>query len=53
MLLRSLAAAWLLAAVGAAPAAAQVVEAPYWLAAVIGSQSCDGQTDRSAGDAHC
>jgi hypothetical protein len=42
MLVRTLAAAWLLlAAVGAAPAAAQVVDAPHWLAAVTGSQSCD------------
>lgn len=42
MLVRTLAAAWLLvAAAGAAPAAAQVVETPHWLAAVTASQSCD------------
>jgi hypothetical protein len=42
MIVRTLAAAWLfLAAAGAAPAAAQVVDAPHWLAAVTGSQSCD------------
>jgi hypothetical protein len=42
MLVRSLAAACLfLAAAVAAPAVAQVVDAPHWLAAVTGSQSCD------------
>jgi hypothetical protein len=43
MLVRSLAAVWiLLAAAGAAPAAAQVVDAPHWLAPVSGvAQSCD------------
>jgi len=47
MLVRSLAAACLfLAAAVAAPAVAQVVDAPHWLAAVTGSQSCD----RDAGE---
>jgi hypothetical protein len=42
MPVRSLAAAWiLLAAAAAAPATAQVVDAPHWLAAATGSQSCD------------
>lgn len=42
MLVRSLAAVWLfLAAAAAAPATAQVVDEPHWLAPVGGSQSCD------------
>jgi hypothetical protein len=54
MLVRSLAVTCLLlAGVGAAPAAAQVVDAPHWLAAVIGAQSCDRQADRSVRDAGC
>lgn len=54
MLVRSLAAAWLLlAAAGAAPAAAQVVDAPHWLAAATGSQSCDRDAGESVRDANC
>ena len=54
MLVRSLAAACLfLAAAVAAPAVAQVVDAPHWLAAVTGSQSCDPQADESARAPHC
>jgi hypothetical protein len=49
MFLRTLAAAWLcLAAAGAAPAAAQVVETPHWLAAAGGAQSCDRGSARAA-----
>ncbi len=54
MILRTLAAAWLfLAAVGAAPAAAQVVDAPHWLAAVTGSQSCDRHASDATEAPHC
>jgi hypothetical protein len=51
MLVRTLAAAWLvLAAAGAAPATAQVVDAPHWLAPVIGAQSCEA---REPAEPHC
>ena len=44
MLVRSLAATCLfVVVVGAAPAVAQVVDAPHWLVAATGSQSCDRQ----------
>jgi hypothetical protein len=54
MLVRSLAAVWiLLAAAGTAPAAAQVVDAPHWLAAATGSQSCDRHTSELPEVPHC
>lgn len=54
MLARSLAAVWIfLAAAGAAPATAQVVDAPHWLAAATGSQSCDRQASDSTAAPHC
>jgi len=54
MFARTLAAAWLcLAAAGAAPAAAQVVDAPHWLAVVTGSQGCDRPAGESSPPPHC
>jgi hypothetical protein len=54
MLARTLAAAWLcLAAAGAAPATAQVVDTPHWLGAVTGSQGCDGQSGDSSPVPYC
>ncbi len=54
MLARSLAAVWLfLAAAAAAPAGAQVVDAPHWLAPVSGSQSCDRHAGESTEAPRC
>jgi len=54
MIVRTLAAVWiLLAAAGAAPAAAQVVDAPHWLAAVTGSQSCDRHASEPLPEVSC
>jgi len=54
MLVRSLAAACLfLAAAAAAPAVAQVVDTPHWLAAVTGSQSCDRDVGEPQSEVNC
>jgi hypothetical protein len=54
MLARSLAATCLLVvAVGAAPAAAQVVETPHWLAGATDSQACHRQAGEPAQAPNC
>ena len=54
MLARSLAAVWLfVAAATAAPATAQVVDAPHWLAPVSGPQSCDWHAGEATEGPHC
>jgi hypothetical protein len=54
MLARTLVAAWLcLAAAGAAPATAQVVDTPHWLGVVTGSQGCDRQAGESSPASYC
>jgi hypothetical protein len=51
---RTLAAAWLcLAAAGAAPASAQIVDVPHWLAVVTGAQGCDRPAGESSPAPYC